>query len=187
MRPMSLGTGWGGQVCCEGVRGRDPGRTRTGWWQGATRPLVVPSTKTSPGAAQWGLHPRALRQHLCAGLASLKGNWERKPGEGKRCVPLPPQPPTQMAGPLFAQPLLGKPRRLSGPSRGSGPGHRTSIRPGIKSNDHTVSYFPPFPMMSTRLRLKKKGAHLNLHSHWNEMTHADSQPPLPLPTFSSYL
>lgn len=139
MRPMSLGTGWGGQVCCEGVRGRDPGRTRTRWWQGATRPLVVPSAMTSPGSAQWGLRPGALKQHLCAGLASLKGNWERKPGEGKRCVPLPLQPPTQMAGPLFAQPLLGKPRRLSSPSRGSGPGHPTSIWPGTALEAVTCS------------------------------------------------
>lgn len=36
-------------------------------------------------------------------------------------------------------------------------------------------------------REKKRGTNLSLHSHWNEVTHADSQPPLPLPTFSSFL
>ena len=107
MKSMGLGTGWGGQACCEGMRQGDPGRTGTTGWLGAPRTLIVPSAKASPGVARGGVHLGALKRRLCAGLASLKGCWEGKPGEGKKWVPLLTPPTPDGWAPLCPPPSWG--------------------------------------------------------------------------------
>lgn len=92
----------------------------------------------SPGVARGGAHLGALRQRLCAGLASLKGCWEGKSGEGKKQVSLLPCHPRWL-GPSLPTPFLGKPRRFSSPSWGHGPGYPSSTWPGTALETVTCS------------------------------------------------